>query len=107
MWTKLTDMELSDEDKFDLAIPCIGGPQQPDYPYGLKIALTERELEKLGLEADCSVGDLIDMRCFATVTSVSTEQRGGKTTARVELQIEKIALEDEATEMPSEDPDDE
>jgi hypothetical protein len=104
-WSAMKDMELSDEDKLDMmvgAIPCAG--DQPDYPYGLRISLTERELEKLGLKPDCDIGDIIDLRAFAEVTSVSTERRDGKDTARVELQIQRLALENEAGE--STDPDD-
>jgi hypothetical protein len=70
----------------------------PDYPCGLRICLTHRELEKLGLEADCQIGDVIDLRAFATVTSVSQNDYGNGPECRVELQIEKLAVEDERTE---------
>ena len=106
-WSKMVDLELSDEDKIDLSMPFIGGMHdQPDYPYGLKISLTERELEKMGLKPDCDIGDVLDLRAFATVTSVSTEKRDGKETARVELQIERLALENESDESTEPDEDD-
>jgi hypothetical protein len=94
-WSKLVDMELDDEDKMDLAVPQISS--QPDYPWGLRICLCEKELEKLKLPVP-EVGDYLDMRSFGRVTSVSTEQRDGKDCCRVEIQIEQIAVEDENTE---------
>jgi hypothetical protein len=97
-WSKMVNMELSDDEKFDamIGMPCISNG--PDYPYGLKICLTEKELEKLGLKPDADIGEVIDLRAFAVVTSVSTERRDGKDTARVELQIERLAIENESTE---------
>lgn len=97
-WTALADMELDDEDKLD-AIRPIPIAETPKYPYGLRISLTHRELEKLGLDADCDIGDVIDLRAFAVVTSVSKGEGEyeGKY-ARVELQIQKLAVENETTE---------
>jgi len=94
-WTKLVDMELDDEDKMDLAVPQIS--QQPDYPWGLRICLSEKELKKLKLPLP-EVGDYLDMRAFGRVTSCSQEQRDGQDCCRVEIQIEQIAVEDENTE---------
>lgn len=95
-WSKLIDLELDDEDQMDacLPMPC----DRPRYPYGTRICLTEKELEKLGLEADCDIGDVIDIRCFATVTSVSKNETESGCTSRVELQIEKMAVEPEMGE---------
>jgi len=99
MWSKMVDMELTDEEKLDMMMPCISTmSNQPDYPYGLKICLTEKEIGKLRLSADCEVGEVIDMRAFAEVTSVSVEKRDGKETCRIELQIQRLALENESTE---------
>lgn len=98
-WSKLVDLELDDEDKFDTCcpMPCA----KPDYPYGLRICLTHKELEKLGLEANCDIGDVIDLRAFAVVTSVSSNKvDGGETECRVELQIQKLAIENENDEQP-------
>lgn len=100
-WSKLVDMEMDDEFKLDYGMP-IAMPSKPDYPYGLRISLSHNELSKLGLEADCEVGDMIDMRCFGTVTSVSVNDDAGGKSCRVEIQIEKMAVENEMTE-PEED----
>ncbi len=92
-WSKLVDMELTDDEKLDAVMP-IPMPTKPTYPYGLRVCLTHSELEKLGLDADCDIGDLIDMRCFGEVTSVSKDGDN----CRVEIQLQKIAVEDEMTE---------
>ena len=96
-WSKLVDMEMDDDEKLDRAIPEM--PLAPDYPWGLRISLTEKELEKLGLDADCDIGDMIDLRAFAVVTSVSkNKSTEGADSCRVELQIEKMAVESEDEE---------
>jgi hypothetical protein len=92
-WSKLVDMELDDEDKLD-SMPAEIMPKRPDYPYGLRICLTHSELRKLDLDADCNVGDLIDLRAFAEVTSISKDGDS----SRVELQIQKLAVENEMEE---------
>ena len=96
-WSKLVDMEMDDDEKLDRAIPDM--PSKPDYPWGLRISLTEKELKKLELDADCDIGDMIDLRAFAVVTSVSKNKMdGGEECCRVELQIQKLAVENEMTE---------
>lgn len=91
-WSKLVDLELTDEEKLDAVMPM--PMDRPDYPFGLKICLTHKELEKLDLEADCDIGDMIDMRCFGEVTSVSKDGEN----SRVEIQIQKISVENESDE---------
>lgn len=91
-WTKFVDMEYDDEDKIDAAMP-IPAPT-PDYPYNLRFCLTDKELRKLELPDDCEVGDTLDMRIMAEVTSVSKDGEH----CRIELQGQKIALEDENQE---------
>lgn len=94
-WSSMVSLEYDDEDSLDAIMP-IPMPDKPKYPYGLRICLTEKELSKLGLEADCNVGDIIDLRAFARVTSVSSnEMEGGKCCCRVELQIETMSVENE------------
>ena len=94
-WSKMVSLELDDEDQLDAIMP-YPMSEKPKYPFGLRICLTEKELSKLDLDADCDVGDIIDIRAFARVTSVSTnEMEDGKSCCRVELQIEEIAVEPE------------
>lgn len=100
-WSKLVDLELSDDDKLDMALPCGPGekPKGPDYPWGLRISLTEKELEKLDLDVkDADVGDLIDMRAFGVITCISQNDGDGGKCCRVEIQIQKLAIEDELKE---------
>lgn len=86
MW-KLVDMELDDETQYDL-------PTKSLYPCGLRICLTHEELIKLGLDQTCEPGDYLHVQAFATVTSVNKSED----CCRVELQIEKMAVEDELSE---------
>jgi len=99
-WTRLVDMERSDDDKIDAmsAYPTVA----PDYPPGLRICFCQQELEKLGLSIP-EIGDMIDMRAMGTVTSVSIEKTDGDDRCRVEIQLEKIALENESGENPGDD----
>ncbi len=64
-------------------------------PYGLCISLTHEELDKLDLEDDCEIGDLLHMVCMARVKSVNKNESG----CRIEMEIFDIeTLEDENTE---------
>jgi len=93
----MVDMEMDDEDSLDAIMP-YSMADKPRYPYGLQICLCEKELDKLGLEPDCQIGDVIDLRCFAVVTSVSMNSSESGDHCRVELQIQKMALENEMDE---------
>jgi hypothetical protein len=94
---KLVDMELEDEEAAEMPMPI--KLETPRYPFNLCICLTKSDMDKLGLDAsDASVGDVIDMRAFGEVTSISKD--------RVEIQIQKLALENETEEEPGEEDDD-
>ena len=71
----------------------------PEYPYGLCISFGNEEMEKLGLDDDVQVGDMLHMHCMAKVTSVSSHdhETSGKH-CRIELQITHIQAEDEEAE---------
>ena len=84
----LVDMELHDEDQFDM-------PEKMRYPPGLRICLTHEEIDRLGLDRGCKPGDYIHIQAFATVTAVNLSEDA----CRVELQIEKLAVEDELEEV--------
>lgn len=89
-WGKWADLAYDDEEQIDNSLPSL---DKPEYPYGTRICLCGRELEKLGLPLP-RVGDMIDLRAMAAVTSVSDD---GKT-QRVELQIQMLKTENEDTE---------
>lgn len=98
MMIVMQSMELDDEDKLDAAMP-IAMPDKPDYPYGLRISLSEKEFKKLELDpADATVGGICHGHFLARVTSVSASEGEGGKCFRVELQIEDIAIESEDEE---------
>lgn len=68
----------------------------PTIPYGLCISLTHDELEKLGLDDNCDVGDILHMVCMARAKSVSKNESG----CRIEMEIFDIeVLENENEEF--------
>ena len=97
-WSKLADMSLTPEERAENFGPALADAKGPQYPYGLRICLTHDDLAKLGLNFDCDIGDLVDMRCFGTVTSISQNDGPDGPCGRVEIQIERIAIENELTE---------
>lgn len=93
----LMSMELDDEDKAEEAAPVTR--EVPDYPWGLRICLTEKELAKLGLDpAEAFVGGTIHGHFLAEITSVSSNQINGEECRRLELQITQLAIESEDEE---------
>lgn len=91
-------MELDDDDKLDAVMP-LPMANKPDYPYGLKICLTEKEFAKLGLDAaDAVVGGLFHMHAMARITSVSMTDGDDGKCCRVECQIEEMSIENEDAE---------
>jgi hypothetical protein len=97
-WSKMVDMELDDEAKLDAPMP-IAMAKKPDYPYGLRICLCKPEIEKLGLDAnDCSVGDMIDLRAMGEITCISQDASEHGDSCRVEIQLQRLAVENENTE---------
>lgn len=95
----MQSMELDDEDKLDAIMP-LPMSSQPDFPYGLRISLSEKELEKLNLDIPSAeqIGGICHGHFLARITSISTEQRDGKTCCRAELQIEDLSIEGEDQE---------
>ena len=94
---KMVSMARSSEEKArSMMPPSIS--DAPDFPYGLAISLTQDDLDKLDLDSDCEVGDMIDLRAFGRVTSVSKNEVDGQQRCRVEIQIEQLGIEDESLE---------
>lgn len=92
------DMEKTPAEVQDDIKSMVSAPSTSVYPYGLCISLTEEELEKLDLDDDCEVGDMISFSAMARVTSRSENERedaGGKKTSccRIELQITAMAVD--------------
>ncbi len=97
-WSKLVSTEMEQDQITDMMMPIMPGRTGPDFPCGMQISLDEWLLERLGLDQDVEVGDYLDMRCFATVTSIIKSQGNGDAKCHVCLTIEKIAIEDEMGE---------
>lgn len=93
----MQSMELDDEAKLDacLPMPCA----LPDFPYGLRLSLTEKEFDKLGIDpAAAMVGGICHGHFMARICSVSANEGSDGNTCRVELQIESLAIESEDDE---------
>lgn len=103
---KFVDMARTPEEKAQAVsqyLTC-SPMDQPDYPSGLAVSLNEVDLEKLEMSEDVEVGDLIDIRMLGEVTCVNKTVVNGKTCIRVEIQGQKLAIEDENTEPDMGDP---
>jgi hypothetical protein len=93
----MTDMELDDDDKLDAAMPAMA--MRPDYPYGLRISLTEKDLAKMGLDhEEAEVGGTVHIFGMAEITSVSKTDDGNGKCCRIEMQIQKLGVESEDAE---------
>ena len=101
MFRRMVDMrrtaEEKEEDREEMSVG-LSAPSIPDVPYGLRLCLTHDELDKLGLDADCEVGDMIHLFAMAEVTSISKNDNGNGPECRVELSITHLGCEDEDTE---------
>ena len=94
----MTSMEMDDDEKLDAFCP-IPMPMRPDYPFGLRITLTDKELEKLKIDhADAFVGGTFHGHFMARVTSVSADEGSDGKHCRLEAQIEDLAIESEDEE---------
>jgi len=94
---QMKSMEHTDEEKLDHVAPI--AIDHPDYPYGLKIHLTEKEFEKLDLDhSEAEVGGIVHGHFIGRITSVNQDQRDGKACCRVEIQIEDLGIECEDEE---------
>jgi hypothetical protein len=102
---KLHEMERTEEEKKDTHLGCIA--EADKYPWGLSITLTEAEIEKLDLDENPDVGDIVHLFALAKVISVSKEDKEDGSRIRVGLQITHLGLENEDDEDEDEDDKDE
>lgn len=99
------DMAMDPEETKEVSpMPDMGA--QPIYPWGLSIRLTQDELEKLDMEDECEVGDLVCFKSLAKVTSVTKNDTTEGSKTNIELQIIGIELdgchdEDDEDTMPA------
>ena len=103
MLSNMVDMALTAEEKEkraqDFAPLAEGGP---DYPYGLGICLDEVSLEKLGLEANCEIGDLIHLNAIGKVTGVNINSGESGHRCNINIQLMFIGVENESHEIEEE-----
>lgn len=105
MLNGLTDMAKTEDESEKDTSPLM---QDNKYPYGLRICLTQDELEKLGVDhSDWEIGATFHLHAFAKVTSISeNEVAGGEKTCSVSLQITHLAGESEDAEDEEEEEED-
>lgn len=101
---KLHSLALTEDEQYDYHTP-ISTPDRPEFPWETRLTLTDKTMAKLGIdpeEAVGGVGGTVMIHAMARITSASIDQRdGGEPCARVELQIESMAIDgDEAEEAP-------
>jgi hypothetical protein len=83
----MKSMELSDDKKLDYPFSC-------DYPCGLKICLTNDELQALDLDSEsASVDGIVHLHAHARITHVSHSDGPDGYCCRVELQIEDMCID--------------
>ena len=105
-----TDMAQTEDDKVDTGLAGhLLGEDGPKYPYGLKINLTEKEIEKLGVDtSDWKPGDVFQLHALAKVVGThESEREGGNKCCNVEMQITHLAAdsEDEGEDEEEHEPD--
>jgi len=91
-------LELTDDEKLDALQP-IAMPDRPDFPYGTRISLTEKEFDKMGVdENEAVVGATFHFWGMARITSVSKSDTPDGQCCRVEAQIEEMGMASEDVE---------
>lgn len=91
----LTDAEKAEE-RGEMAM---GGPSDmdmPDYPWGLRLRLTERELGKMGIDMP-ALGTLLSIAGSGKVVSTSQNEQDGDECCTVEIVVTDLGLAPEAT----------
>lgn len=93
----LTDMAKSEEEVAKDSSPLM--MPENKYPYGLRISLSQDDLEKLGIDhEDFEIGDVFPLDILAKVVGKNAnEAEGGEANCCVSLQITHIGAEEEET----------
>lgn len=89
----LKSLELDGEEQSDMVMP-IPMDDAPDFPYGMRICLTQAEMEKLGIDpSEATVGASFLMHAMCRITSVSASESDGGSSFRMEAQIEQADVD--------------
>ena len=107
-FTKMVSMAKTPEQINDEVKPCdapmtTAAKNVPTYPYGLCINLEKEQIEALGIDGECEVGDIIHLSAMAEVTSCSERKTEGGSECRIELQITHLGCENEDGESEAEE----
>lgn len=92
----LVDMEMDDEDKLDSIMPIsVKDMDKPEYPWGLRISITDKEFDKLGLDpSEGILGGFVTGKFIGKVTSMSISSgEGGDGCCRCEIQIQQLCID--------------
>lgn len=107
MTVGMIDMAKSPDELAKEHTPLTMG-EENKYPYGLKICLSQDELEKLDVDhSNWEVGATFHLHAFAKVTSISENETADGKKCRVEMQITHLApaeSEDAENEEAEQDP---
>lgn len=96
------DAEAPGERAYDAVVPSM--IEKQEYPWGLQLTLTHKELEKMDLDpADAVIGGMIHLHAMARITSVSMDQGTNGKSCCIRLQIEDMCVESEDEENEEED----
>lgn len=95
---ELKDLKRTDAEKQEQVKSYEGSPSDvPDYSYGLNIHLDNEMLEKLGLKpSDFDAGVPVKIMATGIIESQSMSQYGGKPRHSMSIQLQKMAIEQEA-----------
>lgn len=93
-------MRVSDKDKKDLLVP----EEKAAYPYGLRIHLEAKDLEKIGMSGTPEVGVKYMMMAEVEVVSVAIDtEKGDSKEFNTSLQITEMELKEAKAEEKSAD----
>jgi hypothetical protein len=91
---KLVSMKRPKQSKTAMKSEMSVGYEQEKYPYGLKINLEDKEVDKLPSVKKLTVGDKVMVHGQGHIVSVrKDENQSGNDHHRIEIQIEDIAVE--------------
>jgi hypothetical protein len=96
---KLKSMELTKKEAKESDSPRLVGEKKsgPSYPYGLRITLEDKAIEKLGLSSLPKVGSTLTLSAKVEVTAASVREGENGKQRDLTLQITDLAIEDEGS----------
>lgn len=92
---KMTDMKMTKAEKKESSPVPSSEYNGPDFPYGLRLNLDNASLEKLGLDKLPKVGAKMMVHAMGVVVEVSQHESKNHESRRVEIQLQRLAVEDE------------